>query len=188
MLHHRDPAVVGGSGEVFLVLVDVAERHLLEVVLLGVDSRSDERVREARRFHRLVVAHQFHIDRRRDRRRADVLDLRVDADHIAAARERVGLDDLHATLDRRLEAELERLGVARQIVRLVRHRRVDVVVVREIAAEQTRARQIRMVRGAVEQRDDQIRLLAVALLDERQLRQRAAARVDLAVIDVGAEA
>ena len=152
-----------GGDVVFLVLVDVAERHLLEVVLLGVDSRSDERVREARRFHRRVVAHQFHIDRRRDRHGTDVLDLRVDTDHIAAARERVGLYDLHATLDRRLEAELERLGVTRQIVRLVRQRRVDVGMVREIATEQTRARQIRMVRGAVEQRDNQIGRLAVAL-------------------------
>jgi hypothetical protein len=65
--------------------------------------------------------------------------------------------------------------------------RIDVVVIREIAAEQARARQIGVARGVVEQRDEQVGLLAVAGLLQRELRERAAARVDLAVIDVGRE-
>src|SRR5476651_2754354 len=65
-----------------------------------------------------------------------------------------------------------------------RYEREDVVVVREVAAEQARAREIRVRRGVIEERDVQIRLLAVTFLHERQLRQRAAARIDLAGVDV----
>ena len=186
MLHHRDPAVVGGAGDVDLVLVDVAERDLLEVMLVRVDGRSDERVREARRFDRLAVAHELHVGARLDRSRADVLDFRVDADHVAAARERVGLDDLHAALDRRLEGQLQRfLSVLERAG--AGDRRVDVVMIREIAADEARACEIRVFGRAIEQRDVQRRGLRIGILGQDELIERTAARIDLAVVDVGAE-
>jgi hypothetical protein len=187
VLHHRDPAVVGRVHVVGLVLVEVAEVDLLEVLRVRVDRRPEERMREHRRFDGRVVAHQFQVQRRRDRRGADVVDLGVDADHVAAARERVGLHDLHAALHRRLERQLQRVLVARQRRRARIQLRVDVVVVREVAAEQARARQIRVAGRVIEQRDVQVRLLAVALLLQRELRERAAARVDFAVVHVGRE-
>lgn len=170
-----------------LVLVDVAEGDLLEVLLVGIDGRPEEGVREQRRFHRRAVAHDFHVDGRRDRGRADVVDLGVDADHVAAAREGIGLHHLHAALLLRLEGQLHAVLAGRQRAGVARRRRVQVVVVREVAARHAGARQVGVILGVVEQRDEQVGLLAVAFLLQRQLRQRAAARVDLAVIDVGRE-
>ncbi|ABA49432.1 hypothetical protein BURPS1710b_0305 [Burkholderia pseudomallei 1710b] len=187
VLNHRDPAVVGGRDVIGLVLVDVAERDLLEVLLIRVHRRPEERMREHRRLDRRVVAHELHVYARRHGRGADVLDLRVDADHVAAARERVRLHHLHAALHRRFERQLQRVLVGRER-RRAGHLRIDVVVIREIAAEQARAREIRVVRRVIEQRHRQVGLLAVARLRQRQLRERAAARVDLAIVDVGREA
>ena len=97
MLHHGDPAVVGGLLDVDLALVDVGEFDLAELGLVGISGRAGEgrvKARAARASD--AVAHQLHIDLRGQGSRADIDDFMFDADDIVAALEGIGLDQLDA--------------------------------------------------------------------------------------------
>ena len=95
------------------------EVDLLELVLLVVDDRADERRGRHRALHAdlLDVAHQLEIRFRLDRRRAGVRDLERDVDHVAAAMERQRLHDLVAVGGGRLQLHLQRVGARRKRAR-----------------------------------------------------------------------
>ena len=180
MLHHRHPAAVGRGRHVCLALVDVGEGDLVELVAVGVHGRAGERAVEARLLNRAAVAGQFHVQRRVDRCGAVVGHVKARVDHVAAALEDVRLDQLGAALvggqrdgDIVAGAQITRAGRGRK------HRRV----VREIAADDARARQIGALDAAVEEHHRVA--IVVLLVQQLQLGDDRAGRVDGGAHHVG---
>ena len=104
MLDHSDPPVVrvlgvrGLAGHVGGQLVEIAELHFLELVVLVVNDRSDVRSWRHRALHALGfgVARELKIRKWRNRRRACVGNFVGDFDDVAASAIRLRLHDLIA--------------------------------------------------------------------------------------------
>jgi hypothetical protein len=115
VLHHGDPAVGRRGDELGLVLFDVAEFDLLELLGVGVERRASEGGIKRRLARRLVaVAHQLHVQLRVDGLAALVDHFVTHVDHVGAALERVGLDQAHAALLGRFEAQHQLVGAVGQ--------------------------------------------------------------------------
>jgi hypothetical protein len=97
-----------------LALLDVL-KSILWNFLAGVDGRAGEGRIEGRLARQLVaVAHQLQVQLRRHRRAAGVHHFVLHVHVIDAALERVGLDQLHAALHRRLELHHQLVGAVLQ--------------------------------------------------------------------------
>ncbi|MNS94765.1 hypothetical protein D3C72_1289920 [compost metagenome] len=182
MLHHRHPAVGGGSRHGGLALGDVLEAQLVILVGIGVDGRASEGAVELRLLDLAAVARQFQVQRRRDRRRAGVGHVEARIHHIAALVEDVSLHELHAVLlGGQHHFELV-LAVQRTRTRRNREHRG---VVGQVAADQARTRHVGAVGITFEQHDRLAVLLVV--LEHLQAGQDAAGRVDLGTQVVGGD-
>ncbi|KAG1529628.1 hypothetical protein G6F50_017872 [Rhizopus delemar] len=85
MLHNGDQAVGRLLEVVGLLLLDISDRALLELVLLGVDGEAGERVIEAGRVGRVVaVALKLQIQRGRHGGGTDVGQVVAHVDVVAA--------------------------------------------------------------------------------------------------------
>ena len=193
VLHHPHPAVVGIlrvrqlAGRIGGQLVELGELDLLELVRLVVDDRPGvgNRGHRIRALHalRLRVARQLEIGKRRDRGGRVVRDVVGDVDQVAAAMEREHLHDLVAVRGDRLQPEFEPVGARRELAR-ARQRREHGAVVRHSLAEQSRLRDGGAF-GRPEQRQVGLRLVdRIAMLEEGDLRDGAAGRVDFRAIEI----
>jgi hypothetical protein len=138
-----------------------------------VDGRAGEGGIEGRLARQLVaVAHQLQVQLRRHRRGAGVHHLVLHGHVVGAALQRVGLDQLHAALHRRLELHHQLVGaVLQRAVAAEGHHRL---VRREVAADQAALRQVDALGALVHQH-------------ERRLRRRGARREEgglMSVIDL----
>jgi len=95
VLHHGHVTVGGLFVDLGLVVLDVLELDLVVLLGFGVDGRAGEGGIEGGFACRLVaITHQLHVQLRRHGSSALVDHLVLDADRVAAALERVGLDQL----------------------------------------------------------------------------------------------
>ncbi len=110
-----------------------------------------------------------------------------DVDHVSATMERQHLHDAIAVRCHRLQLEIDAIGAGRQFAR-TRLGGVDGAMVRHSLAEKTRLRDERPL-GRPDKRKVGFGFVAwIVILEEGDLRDRAAGRIDFRAIEVGDDA
>jgi hypothetical protein len=193
VLHHRDPAVVGGGVVVGLVgggaLLDVLEVDLLELGRIGVDRRAGEGEIEARLAgRRVAVAYELVIQLRHHRHGRGVDHVVPDRHHVAASLEGVGLDQLDAADLGRLELDLEPVlaVLQRELARhQAEHRQVIGQRRAALRGDQAGLRLVEPAGRLVEQHDVLVAIGVVGLLQQFEANHRAPQRVDGGLDQIG---
>ena len=193
MLDHRHPAVVGGllvrqlARRIRGELVDVAELDLLIFLLFRIDGRAHERRRRApARHHRLLrVARELEIGVGRQRRGAGIGDVEGRVDDVAAAMKRQHLHDLVAVGGGGGELQFHAVRAGREFA-VARQRFVQRAMVGQPFAQQAGLRDAGALGIALQRQIRLGRVVAVAMLVERDQRNDAARRIDFGGVQVGA--
>ena len=173
VLNHGHIAVGGCLVDFGLVLFDVTELEFLVFFGIGVDGRSGEREIERRFAFRLVaVTHQLHVQQRRHAGLTVVHHLVLDIDHVAAALEGVGLDELDAIHFSRFESQ-NQFFLTRFEAALAAEGH-GCFVGRKITPDQAGLCQIHTAGALVKQDHLLFRVNQVAVLGEFRTHQRAA--------------